>query len=793
MQIRCNPEAEKQILGYLLNEHNEAPYIFETLKTDHFYKELHQDLFSEMKKCFDKGESINAIVLSEKFNPSFIAMTMNSACMGHQVETLCNNIYKNSNHRKLIALLNTCRHEAETAEEPEEVINKLGEGLSGIVLGKRDSYILSAVLMDRVMANIEGRKEGTISTGIPTGFEDLDQKIHGWQKQHLVFLGAVPKMGKCLGKGTKVLMFDGSLKNVESVCAGELLMGPDSKLRTVLSTSQGKEQMYLVRQSNGIDYRVNESHILSLKKSKNYSGPCTPGELGDVINISISDYLKRGARFKLSYKGYKVGVDFSEKELPIEPYYMGLWLGDGRSSDSKIYTVDSEIKHYMEQYAAKLGLTVKEGDRNSSCCSYIITSLKRLAPQHNLNSIKSRLRKLQVLGNKHIPTEYLINSKSNRLALLAGLIDSDGYYNRNHNGNGSGPYEITLKSKKLIKQIKFLCDSLGYRTNVTEKLATIKSIGYSCKVYRLIFNGNVDEIPVLLQRKKANKWTRNDNWTLSKIKIEKDTHDEYFGFEISGDGLFLLEDMTVTHNTALALEFANNLAKHNFSALYFTLEMSLEEMGERQLSSVGEIRGQAIATGRIRDDQINNVFAVANRIADYKMGWVDRGGISVTEIKSICRQYKAKHGLDFVVIDQLDKIEKTVYAGENDANAMKRVTTQLKSMAQELDCTVLCLCQLLDKVVSARPIPRPQHGDEKGSSAPSEDADIVMFLWRPEFYFEGMHRGMAELIIARQRTGPAGAVWFTWRPEITKFNSMPRAEWPKEIKAPTKTANKKKE
>lgn len=441
VQIRCNPEAEKQILGYLLNEHNEAPYIFETLKTDHFYKELHQDLFSEMKKCFDKGESINAIVLSEKFNPSFIAMTMNSACMGHQVETLCNNIYKNSNHRKLIALLNTCRHEAETAEEPEEVINKLGEGLSGIVLGKRDSYILSAVLMDRVMANIEGRKEGTISTGIPTGFEDLDQKIHGWQKQHLVFLGAVPKMGK----------------------------------------------------------------------------------------------------------------------------------------------------------------------------------------------------------------------------------------------------------------------------------------------------------------------------------------------------------------TALALEFANNLAKHNFSALYFTLEMSLEEMGERQLSSVGEIRGQAIATGRIRDDQINNVFAVANRIADYKMGWVDRGGISVTEIKSICRQYKAKHGLDFVVIDQLDKIEKTVYAGENDANAMKRVTTQLKSMAQELDCTVLCLCQLLDKVVSARPIPRPQHGDEKGSSAPSEDADIVMFLWRPEFYFEGMHRGMAELIIARQRTGPAGAVWFTWRPEITKFNSMPRAEWPKEIKAPTKTANKKKE
>ena len=104
--------------------------------------------------------------------------------------------------------------------------------------------------------------------GETTGFYQLDKQTTGFNAGDLVIIGARPAMGKCLGRGTKVVMFDGSLRNVEDIKVGEQLMGHDSSPRNVLSTTSGTEQMYWVKQNKAIDYRVNESHILSLKRSR---------------------------------------------------------------------------------------------------------------------------------------------------------------------------------------------------------------------------------------------------------------------------------------------------------------------------------------------------------------------------------------------------------------------------------------------------------------------------------------------------------------------------------------------
>ena len=147
----------------------------------------------------------------------------------------------------------------------------------------------------------------------------------------------------CLSKGTKVLMFDGSFKEVEYIEVGDKLMGIDSTPRTVLSTTSGTEQMYWIRQLKGMDYRVNESHILSLKRLKQaryrrktiegkrhimYDSPPICEKTTETINIPLLDFLK--IKNTKNYKGYISNcIHFQEKSLSIDPYYFGLWLGDG--------------------------------------------------------------------------------------------------------------------------------------------------------------------------------------------------------------------------------------------------------------------------------------------------------------------------------------------------------------------------------------------------------------------------------------------------------------------------------
>ncbi len=107
------------------------------------------------------------------------------------------------------------------------------------------------------------------------------------------------------------------------------------------------------------------------------------------------------------------------------------------------------------------------------------------------------MRKLNVMQNKHIPQVYLSNSTRNRLALLAGLIDSDGHYLEQSNG-----YEITQKNRHLAEQIKFMCDSIGFRTSLISKKAIISSIGYEAEVHRVRIYGDIDRVPVRIERKK---------------------------------------------------------------------------------------------------------------------------------------------------------------------------------------------------------------------------------------------------------------------------------------------------
>ena len=173
--------------------------------------------------------------------------------------------------------------------------------------------------------------------------------------------------GKCLGKDTPILMYDGTIKLVQDVRIGDKLMGPDSKARRVLSTCQGVEMLYKVIPNKGEPYVVNESHILSLKCTGLASTPVYPSEdkMGNIVNISVSDYLKKCNYFKHIHKGWRAAVDFDSTYTPdIPPYLLGIWLGDGNSSTPGFATKDIEVVRAIEQYAS-------ENDSSSTILSKI--------------------------------------------------------------------------------------------------------------------------------------------------------------------------------------------------------------------------------------------------------------------------------------------------------------------------------------------------------------------------------------------------------------------------------------
>ncbi len=360
---------------------------------------------------------------------------------------------------------------------------------------------------------------------------------------------------RCHAKGTELILYDGSFKKVEDLKVGDLLMGPDSLPRRVLSTAHGRETMYKISPLKGKPFICNESHILSLKKVKlnpeirinkdgsTYIKPIRyPKE--DIWNVTIKDYLNSSHKRKNFFKLWRPErIDFdSTSNLDIDPYILGLWLGDGYSNRFALTTMDVEIDQAFCSYITKQfpNLEIKKDffpDKKS-------WNIKISCPA--LKSPTKLLRKLNLYKNKHIPLVYKTSSYENRLQLLAGLLDTDG-----HLANGTY-FEITQKRKDLAEDIVFLAKSLGFSANIFEvkKHCTYKGEKREGTYYRIHICGDIPKIPTRLPRKQAVKGgIEKSNHLLTGFTIEKLEEDDYYGVSIDGDHLYLLSDFTVSHNS----------------------------------------------------------------------------------------------------------------------------------------------------------------------------------------------------------------------------------------------------
>jgi len=405
--------------------------------------------------------------------------------------------------------------------------------------------------------------------------------------------------GKCHAKNTPILMYDGTIKMVQDIRLGEYLMGDNSTPRKVLSLANGRDQMYDIIPTKGEKYTVNSEHILCLKyngrrsvTNLSKSQPNLPfktfyldnksikiksksfktieeadayldsfKEEDKIVEIEVKDYLKLPINLARQLNGYSKGVEFKSSPIEFDPYIIGIWLGDGSKRGPIITTQDSRILYYLRNKVREYGLRVvyqsKYDYRISSDCT------------KKTNAMIDILEKYNLINNKHIPLIYKCNDRNRRLELLAGIIDSEGYYCKR-----GKCYSINEKNDILANDILFLVKSLGFAGYLhrTEKSCIYKGERKVVFYNTISISGNgLEEIPTKLLRKKADKREKVKDTLTTGITISPVGEGDYYGFTLDGNNRYLLGDFTVTHNTCSAIAAATNtFERENYTILWVT-------------------------------------------------------------------------------------------------------------------------------------------------------------------------------------------------------------------------------
>ncbi len=226
--------------------------------------------------------------------------------------------------------------------------------------------------------------------------------------------------------------------------------------------------------------------------------------------------------------------------------------------------------------------------------------------------------------------------------------------------------------------------------------------------------------------------------------------------------------------TALALNIAEYVTFHeNKTVAIFSLEMSKEQLVNRLFSMDSHIDAQKIRTGNLSDREWTELMESAGRIGESRL-IIDDSANSVPEIRSRCRRFKMEQGLDLVVIDYLQLMSGSARGNDSRQQEISEISRALKGLARELNVPVIALSQL-SRAVEARPNHRPMLSDLRESGAIEQDADLVMFIYREDYYKEDTEKkGIAEIIIAKQRNGPIGTVELAWIASQTKFRNLAR-------------------
>lgn len=385
----------------------------------------------------------------------------------------------------------------------------------------------------------------------------------------------------CHAKGSKILMYDGSIKNVEDIKVGDELVGDDGNKRTVLEIHRGVDKLYEITPIKGEPFVVNGGHILSLYKTN--EGKNFPSCMPRIDEISVEEYINTSKNYKHLHKLRKPSfVNFgNEDKSVIEPYFLGLYLGDGCSINGiDITSQRKEVEDFLYSFATKYNMKVRKATKpNNLASTYRLSNIR--VSRANPNPITIFLDELGLTGLtsafKFIPIHYKTASKSDRMELLAGLLDTDSYYDSNKN-----TYEYCTKSEQLADDVIFLCRSLGFFCG-TKAVKIVNGETY----YRMVITGELDTIPTKVQIRKGKPRSQKKSVLVTGFSVKYLGRGNYYGFTIDGNHLYCDGQFFIHHNSGKSLVIADIASRLEGHTLVFQPSKEILEQNYLKLCSYG--------------------------------------------------------------------------------------------------------------------------------------------------------------------------------------------------------------
>jgi replicative DNA helicase len=616
-----------------------------------------------------------------------------------------------------------------------------------------------------------GSRGGSMS-GVPTGFADLDLLTNGLHPGQLVVIAGRPGLGKALALDTPLPTPTG-WTTMGDVVVGDLLLGADGEPTRVTAATEAMtgRPCYEVAFSDGTRVVADSEHQWLTQTRATRRQPDGPAAVRTTAQIAATARCSTADGRANHSIVTTAPLQLPEADLPLPPYALGVWLGDGHAACARFTTADPEIGMHLESD----GLVVTAQRKKlvyglSLPVAAVLAQNCLVCGTTCVHGHGTVLAGLGVLGDKHVPVAYLRASEVQRRALLSGLMDTDGTVTT------TGNLQFAVTCERLARDVLELVISLGYRCTLTTK-----RVRGRCEASSTCFtlNWTTDDRIFRLERKHLAHKDRSRNtrartrvrWIISVTPIASVP---VRCVEVNNDDHLYLATraMVPTHNSTLGLDIARCASvKHALPSAIFSLEMSKTEITMRLLSAEARVPLHHMRSGTMTDDDWARLARRMGEVAEAPLYIDDSPNLTMMEIRAKARRLRQRHNLQLIVIDYLQLMTANRKV-ENRQQEVSELSRSLKLLAKELEIPVIAMSQL-NRGAEQRTDKKPQLSDLRESGSIEQDADMVILLHREDAYEkESPRAGEADFIVAKHRNGQTQTITVAFQGHYSRFVDM---------------------
>jgi replicative DNA helicase len=768
-------DAEQALLGSLLVSADGMSRVVDLLEPDYFYRKAHQVIYAAALDLFDKNEPIDIITVSQFLKDEnqleqiggrqYITDLALSVATTANLEYYAKVVQEKALLRHLIKagteIVSSCYEETDA----EVAIDRAEHLIFGLAQRRNMQQLVHIKnIVESSFEKIEQRYENRDQlSGVPSGFYDLDALTAGFQPSDLVIVAARPSMGKCLSFDSEIVLADGSISTIQDIyktrTAKLLTLDADLKLRWVAPSAfvdDGIKPVFKVTTRLGRSVETTLSHPF-----------LTIGGWKKLEDIRV------GSKVAVPRRIPAFGTNrLRECEVKLLAYL----IGDDKIIPPVVFTLTvKQVALFLNRLFATDGwaTVLTSGQAQLGYCSVnekLCHQIQHLLLRFGIIS-KLRKRSVKYQDSSRIAFQLDITDKESIETFISeiGIFGKEAAVER---------VRAAIESKRLQTNCDLIPLEIWSEIQLAKGNESWSSLARRCDV-KNYSNLHVAKRslsrPRLLQLATGLKGNRFFELATSDIYWDEVTSIEPMGLKqvydltIPDTHNFVANDVCV-HNTAFVLNIAQHVAvEHNTPVAVFSLEMSKEQLVSRMLCSEANIDANRLRTGHMHTNDWTHLAVAMGRLGEAPIYIDDSALVSVLDIRAKCRRLKAEQkGLGLVIIDYIQLMQGRK-ATDNRVQEVSEISRGLKTLAREIGVPVIALSQL-SRAVETRQNKRPMLSDLRESGSIEQDADIVMFIYRDEYYNpETDRRGEAEIIIAKQRNGPVGTAELLYQSSITRF------------------------